>query len=352
MTEQQADKIFQIVEDDIYDLVKTEIGFKHLALKKENDNFYYLEFSYNKEKLNETEAKNLKDKINSYFLTVNTVDTLLIKNIELFTTEQRELIEIDESFKSIPKRELESFLKIDAENIVASEAYEFYSNHKKDKQKNDAKVILKAGDTINNDGESGTLGAIIKLDKISDYFIVSNHHVIAHSGKCTGSVIKDSLQNGIATLYWGIFNKTHDIALAKVCNSKNIIVESGTPIHNFGKIIKPSLDMKDCASWTNSREKSGGMVYSSRAIVRIKSNLFKDQILLKDLYLKNGNSGSIIVSKNGSDTPNVIGICVGGNLSSKIDIANKLSNLFHREITPSNTNNCLQIHSVNFKSFH
>lgn len=318
MTEENAEKIFENVEDDILSLLKKEKynGFKYLALIKNNDSFLF-ELSFNPNKMKTEDFEDLKNILENLLFPYPIVETL-------------------------------SFSK-KIRGVQSSKNFEFHihKNHSRKFSKystNDSKI--QAGDEISNIFR-GTLGAILSLKKSKSYFLLSNYHVMMDHNSNLNDTIKDKLNNDIAELHWGVFNKTHDVALAKITKSN---LEEGTRLYNFGSIEKPSFSMGLCRTISKKGPKGGGEIFSTKAIVSIKKNIFKDQVLFKKFHLNPGDSGSVIVENNQGNLKNVIGICMGGD--NQIDVVNKLHTLCENKIDATIDIHNRSLPSIHFNSFY
>lgn len=323
MTEESAEKIFELVEDQIYKLVKNENGFKYLALRKEEE-LFFLELSYDKNEINRNEANILKDKINHFF------------SDESLNVIFKDSIRVDEIIKDDDFRgdKIREFLYVKDDNLIADDSFEFYSSNVINSEPS---TQVYAGMQVQNHN-SGTLGGIIRLVQNDHFYLVSNHHVIAGNSK-TNSPILDRGGNKIAELYWSKFDDTHDIAIAKI-TVDNDNIKSGAHDYHFDKILPPSFSMNSLRTFSANGPSNNGEIYSIRAIIRVENDTFKNQILFKNFGLKGGDSGAIIVVDENKTKKDVIGICIGGDY--KIDIANKLSNIFKPSIMMKSN---IQFHS-------
>jgi len=309
MTEKEAEFIFTKSEDEIYSYVKQYEGFKYLSLIKKDDDEFILELSLNTILIDQKTSKKIK------------------RDIRQIITE----LTIEKTDKPL--------------NILNNDSTESFSFHdcklnflKQFRQKKS----VQAGQEVSKI-KSGTLGAILKLNSNGQYYLLSNYHVIMGDTGVFHEPLFDKNRNKIGEIFWGKFDQTHDVAIGLITNGEP---KSGTSNYDFGQLKKAVFSEK-CKTFTKKGPKNNGIIYSTKAIVNIDSNFFKDQILIKNLFLNYGDSGSVIVSEHKND---IIGICMGGD--QELDIANKLDTLFKPKINSFTDKQGRKMPEILYKSFH
>lgn len=323
MTEVEAEKIFEIVEDKVIEIVKDTSWFKFLALRKRGDNFYF-KLQFDSTKLNGANPTLLQYKLQE-----------LLNPISIEQTQGMTALEI------ISEPSNSSF------RFYGCKLFKLFK--KKKYNKVSKSITVQSGQVISNN-YTGTLGAILKLNNEGKYYALSNYHVIMGDNGKIGDEIKGIGDKKIGSLFWGKYDETHDVALAEI-SEKLVNVSSGVEnLYDFGKIIKPTFKMNRNLTFTEKKGPSDGEIYSTKAIVRIENDLFKDQIIYKNFNLSHGHSGSVIVNDGNRDEKDIVGICMGGD--QVLDVVNKLITLFQPVIHSFIDEKGRKMPQINFKSFY
>jgi len=203
-------------------------------------------------------------------------------------------------------------------------------------------LALKAGLTIRRQGDGfkkGSLGALIKLKELNDFFILSNYHVLASKSVELGHPILDSKSDKkIGELYWFKKDNRHDIAIAKVTCSTLCDKVSDTINYDFGELGRLTKFEEPVAMTGGISDFSEGITFSNYAHVNVKSKWFINQLLLKNLSSQPGDSGTILVKSSSSKglPKDVVGLVFAKDGSdSNLTVANKIDKLLSKKIIPS-----------------
>ncbi|KGL63267.1 hypothetical protein [Polaribacter sp. Hel1_85] len=305
MTELEASELMTIIQDQFIYNFRNVKGLNYLAVKNEIDNNFVFELGYKESEINKIELLKIK--------------TFIYTELQ----NQIRILDLPSIRKELYKQEIKT-LKINEEPSQSSFRYSC-ENVKDVRQRQSLRIYN------NKDGfKLGTLGGILTINAKKNYFLITNHHVIA--GKC--SKLNDDILNAadekIGNLYWSEFGGNYkyggeyDIALARITNKKYNPKNLG---FHYKKPIKTTFEINEVLTIGGKSGKKCGFLYSSKAIVKIDGNdWYKNQILLENLELTDGDSGSVITDKNKS----VLGLYMGKN--NKLKIANNLYNLFDNKI--------------------
>lgn len=200
-------------------------------------------------------------------------------------------------------------------------------------------------------GNLGTIGGILKLadDNINSY-IISNWHILMDDYGEKGSNIIDKKGNIVATLHWAVNNEYYDIAIAKITN--NDLLDKS--INCFDLASKPlkhftiGNEVSKCGYKSGTDDK--GIIISKNAYVKIgKSNrIYKNQILSSKISIP-GDSGSLLVD-NSTNERNVIGLVFASD-QYDFTVSNHLYYLFANEIKRYQYNDTIIMPNINFKTF-
>lgn len=181
----------------------------------------------------------------------------------------------------------------------------------------------------NSTGESGTLGAILKLKSRKRPFIISNYHVMCGailkydnlifqpSPGYTGKYIYD---NVIAKVKYGKFDKFTDVAFAEILNkedvqggfiSDSVVNPQERKINGLGI---PKIDQK-VHKYGTSTYKTCGEIKSLNTYVKFTNpwnssinEIVKKQILT-NVISKDGDSGSLLLNEQRE----AVGLLIGGD---------------------------------------
>ncbi|NRA93840.1 MAG: hypothetical protein HRU26_14395 [Psychroserpens sp.] len=326
--ESNAKKLFESIENVFAAKFGLYNSFKYLALIKNSTNIFCLELAY----YNVPNWKPEVDQMLSFIVSE------LRNQLRVFAINKAlSLQKFFESLDKIPINLVESESKFDFHNCnkICSDNYNnIPCEHK----------YNYIGEYIFTQNESpGALGAVVKLEMDNNLYLLTNHHVIIKPNKpLNDSVYAKGIC--IAKTYWGLNNEFYDIAIAKISEASFADI----PKNYFTTTILPKIGL-NVSKIGPSGPESGGIIYSSKAIVNIKNRIYKNQILIKGLNLIGGESGTL-VSSDSSNSKNVVGLHFGGD--GVIDISNNIHLLFSKKIK-SYTDSDNRVHpTVTFKSFY
>ena len=313
----KAERLLESFEDEFIKKFSQKESFKYLCLIKNDNHEYNLELSYFKNE----DCKDETDKMKSFI--IESIGNKL--RISLVNKAYKDKLE------KLPIK------------IVESESEFNYHNHNKiDDKKQDFELGI--GSKINTKNEnSGALGAFLELQNDSNYYLLTNHHVIIKSHNHLNKKVYSN-EKYIANTYWGLLNNEYDIALAKL--TKEAIGTLNLTNSNFGKISLPI--MGENVYKFGPQGPSKGILYSSKAIVKVRAEVYKNQILFKDLHLNSGESGTVVRIDDKGKT-GVLGLHFAGD--NNLDISNNLFNLFKNKIYSFTDDNGIQQTEINFKTF-
>lgn len=296
-------------------LYKNLDGIKYLAVKKRKKyNEYYLKLGYNNEKLS-------KDDID---VIINEIEQKLLIKLDIKRMSPIEKVSYDIS-KIRQKGSPQDFsFLLKTPPIISGQQ---------------AITIEGAGLT------NGTLGAIIKLKNKKEQFLISNYHVIMGDTGCLGANIISN-NHKIGELFWGLYNVYYDVAIAKItCEN----IKPGTSRYSYGDLKKLDHKTQNVMITGKASGEETGKIYSRNALVKVKKDWFKNQIIVKNLNSQEGDSGSILVHNSTSKTKDVLGIIIGAD--QNLTVANNLFNLFSNKIPSFVDPMCRVMPEIEFKSF-
>lgn len=319
--QEMAENLMFSFEDKFITEFKDRESFKYLCIRKDQTKQYYLELCY----LKLGEWQNDLDDMSSF--------------IKSYIGEQ---LRLTLSNKIKPEIDLKNILlNIPITRKESSKEFTYHNDgNPSGSKKLDFSIGI--GSYINVEGFSkGALGAFIKLKCDDNIYLITNFHVIMKPKKILNKKIFNT-NKCIGRTYWGINNDKYDVALAKI--EQSIVNNIDFNQSDFGVLIKPKIEDKVCKFGPCGP--SCGVIYSSKAIVRIKGGrLYKNQILLEDLHLNPSESGTIIKNNNS----NVVGIHFAGD--GKIDISNNLYDLFKTKIESYTDQNGIEYPKIEFETF-
>ena len=313
----KAEKLLMSFEDEFINKFSQKESFKYLCLIKNVNNKYILELSYFKK----GDWENETDEMKSFIL---------------------EIIGNKLRISLVNKAYKEKLEKLPIQIVESKSEFNYHNHNKIDDKKQDFELGIGFKINIKNEN-SGALGAFLELKKDKHYYLLTNHHVIIKSYNQLNKKVYSN-NKYVANTYWGLLNNEYDIALAKL--TKEAIESLNLTNSNFGKITIPVIG--ENVYKFGPQGPSSGSLYSSKAIVKVKSKVYKNQILFEDLHLNSGESGTVVrIDDNGKT--GVLGLHFAGD--SNLDISNNLFNLFKNKIYSFTDDNRIQQPEINFKTF-
>ncbi len=329
--EKDAIKLFEEIEETVALNFQDRKCFKYLAvIEKEKENFC-LELAYDSRYV--THENEINEMVSFIRGELNCKLRIVLKH------EEYDSNEFDDVFEKLTINMTEMDLEFEFHNDNESN-----TNYKK---KNLYENIT--GEEINLKSENaGAIGGILRLSNYpKDLFLITNYHVIFKSDTKINEPLYLNKKHQIANTFWGMFNSRADIAIAKL---KNKNYTKGTPDYCFGHLKQAKINDPVQKYGPFGFDKTGS-VYSSKAILKIKSSIFINQLIIKDLGLKGGESGTLITE--GTDRiKNIIGLHFGGT-NGRLDFANNLHQIFSEKISAYYEKKYDRHHpEIKFKSFH
>ena len=320
-----ANSLLISIQDAFIETFGNVSCFKYLAVIKKPNDLFGLELSYY------DDEPNCKENIAQM---VAFIKANLLNQLSIFVTPKIM------DFKRFEK-------VIDTLPIKIEKSVSRFEYHHKNTTVNSEDVNVRnhmVGSRINIKGEKpGALGALLKIKKNNNLYLLTNHHVII-KGKQPLNECVYSNDTCIAQTYWGLYNESYDIAIAKLHHSN---FKSGAPDFSFGEIKEVKIN--DSVSKYGPEGPGSGIIYSSKAVIKVKNKVYKNQILIKDLHLVPGESGTLITS-TGERTKDVVGLHFAGDY--KLDISNNLYDLFNGEIKGYVDNEGRNHPTIHFDSFY
>jgi hypothetical protein len=314
MNERKANKLIHLIEDDFINKFGSINGLIYLALRKKNG-LYFLELGYKKSVLDSEQINKIKSEIRSYL-------PISLSN------------KLKNTFAEY--RYIKRSQNITLSDLSLSSDLDFY--HK-----------IRSGSNIQNltRNSDGTLGGILTLKNYRQRFLISNYHVIMREHGKIGDEIIDDKKNKIGKLFWGVFDRKFDAAIAELYDIK---CSKGTPYYMFKGIKKPTLKIKNISGYGAASSYQTGELYSANAIVKVRNDWFKRQLLSKNINLNPGDSGSLVVEESNSGKNKVIGLFIGG--SNELKVINNLHELFSTKIEAFIDHKKRRMPEINFKKFY
>ncbi|TAV14753.1 trypsin-like peptidase domain-containing protein [Rhizobium ruizarguesonis] len=190
---------------------------------------------------------------------------------------------------------------------------------------------LTGGNSLGNEDVEGigTLGCIIGLRNYPDrLFGLTCHHVLFTTGKVGDAVVQPAIADSgsiandrIGAITWGKVDQVVDVAIVEVNKDESSLMT----MHGANNTTYKIKGIGNAIEWTRvwkvgrSTNSTSGIVKSVNASVNIDGQSYSSQLMVDQIMVEGGDSGSIVTDQNNI----FVGLLFAGAPATRVIYANR-----------------------------